>query len=94
MGKGSGRGLGRVGSDFLSAIGSGLVGSRFRQVGSKKNDPWTTLGCVAPSIERDAWFPINNFLDPPVILTEGMIASLDCYKIVYMRTDRDCTSKG
>ena len=33
MGEGSGRGSGRVGSDFLSAI-AGRVGSTFRRVGS------------------------------------------------------------
>ena len=48
MGEGSGRGSGRVGSDFLSAI-AGRVGSGQRfagsgRVGSKKSDPWTTLG--------------------------------------------------
>ena len=47
MGEGSGRGSGRVGSDFLSAI-AGRVGSGQRfagsgRVGSKKSDPWTTL---------------------------------------------------
>ena len=47
MGVGSGRGLGRVGSDFLSEI-AGRVGSGQRfagsgRVGSKKSDPWTTL---------------------------------------------------
>ena len=47
IGKGSGRGSGRVGSDFLSAI-AGRVGSCQRfggsdRVGSKKSDPWTTL---------------------------------------------------
>ena len=47
MGDGSGRGSGRVGSDFLSAI-AGRVGSGQRfagsgRVGSKKSDPWTTL---------------------------------------------------
>ena len=46
-GEGSGRGSGRVGSDFLSAI-AGRVGSGQRfagsgRVGSKKSDPWTTL---------------------------------------------------
>ena len=49
IGKGSGRGSGRVGSDFLSAI-AGRVGSTYRRVGSgrvgsKKSDPWTTLVC-------------------------------------------------
>ena len=39
--------VGRVGSDFLSAI-AGRVGSTFcrvgsGRVGSKKSDPWTTL---------------------------------------------------
>ena len=33
MGEGSGRGSGRVGSDYLSAI-AGRVGSTFRRVGS------------------------------------------------------------
>ena len=47
IGEGSGRGSGRVGSDFLSAI-AGRVGSGQRfggsgRVGSKKSDPWTTL---------------------------------------------------
>ena len=47
MGEGLGRGSGRVGSDFLSAI-AGRVGSGQRfagsgRVGSKKSDPWTTL---------------------------------------------------
>ena len=47
MGERSGRGLGRIGSDFLSAI-AGRVGSGQRfagsgRVGSKKSDPWTTL---------------------------------------------------
>ena len=46
-GEGLGRGSGRVGSDFLSAI-AGRVGSGQRfagsgRVGSKKSDPWTTL---------------------------------------------------
>ena len=46
LGEGSGRGSGRVGSDFLSAI-AGRVGSGQRfagsgRVGSKKSDPWTT----------------------------------------------------
>ena len=47
MGEESGRGSGRVGSDFLLAI-AGRVGSGQRfggSVGSKKSDPWTTLGC-------------------------------------------------
>ena len=35
MGEGSGRGSGRVGSDFSSAI-AGRVGSTFRRVGSEK----------------------------------------------------------
>ena len=47
MGEGSGRGSGRVGSDFLSAIAGRVEsGQRFAglgQVGSKKSDPWTTL---------------------------------------------------
>ena len=45
MGEGSGRGSGRVGSDFLSAIavGSGRVNVSPGRVGSKKSDPWTTL---------------------------------------------------
>ena len=47
MGEGSGRGSGRVGSDFLSAIaGQVRSGQRFAgsgRVGSKKSDPWTTL---------------------------------------------------
>ena len=47
MGEESGRGSGRVGSEFLSAI-AGRVGSGRRfagsgRVGSKKSDPWTTL---------------------------------------------------
>ena len=47
MGEGWGRGSGRVGSDYLSAI-AGRVGSGQRfagsgRVGSKKSDPWTTL---------------------------------------------------
>ena len=47
MGERSGRGSGRVGSDFLSAI-AGRVGSGQRfagsgRVGSQKSDPWTTL---------------------------------------------------
>ena len=47
IGEGSGRGSGRVGSDFLSVI-AGRVGSGQRsggsgRVGSKKSDPWTTL---------------------------------------------------
>ena len=47
MGEGSGRGSGRVGSDFSSAI-AGRVGSGQRfagsgWVGSEKSDPWTTL---------------------------------------------------
>ena len=46
-GEGSGRGSGRVGSDFLTAIagrvGSGRVNVSPGRVGSKKSDPWTTL---------------------------------------------------
>ena len=47
MEEGSGRGSGRVGSDFLSAI-AGRVGSGQRfagsgRVGSKESDPWTSL---------------------------------------------------
>ena len=47
MGEESGRGSGRVGSEFLSAI-AGRVGSGQRFAGSgrvrsKKSDPWTTL---------------------------------------------------
>ena len=47
MGEGLGRGSGRVGSDFLSAIagrvGSGRVNVSPGRVGSKKSDPWTAL---------------------------------------------------
>ena len=51
MGEGLGRGSGRVGSDFFSAI-AGWVGSGQRfagsgRVGSKKSDPWTTLYWLA-----------------------------------------------
>ena len=42
MREGSGRGLGRVGSDFLSAI-AGRVNFSTGRVGSKKKYPWTTL---------------------------------------------------
>ena len=47
MEEGPGRGSGRVGSDFLSAIagrvGSGQSFAGSGRVGSKKCDPWTTL---------------------------------------------------
>ena len=47
MEEGSGRGLDRVGSNFLSAIagrvGSGRVNVSSGWVGSKKSDPRTTL---------------------------------------------------
>ena len=52
MGEGSGRGSGRVGSHFLSAI-AGRVGSGVNispgRVGSEKSDPWTTL-CRAAGV--------------------------------------------
>ena len=52
MGEGSGRGSGRVGSDFLSAIagrvGSGQGFDGLGRVGSKKSDPWTTLNHLTP----------------------------------------------
>ena len=45
---GKGRAAGRVGSDFLSAIACWVgPGQRFAgsgRAGSKKSDPWTTLG--------------------------------------------------
>ena len=50
MGEGSGRGSGRVGSDFLSAsagrVGSGQRFAGSGRVGSKKSDPWTTLSQI------------------------------------------------
>ena len=42
MREGSGHGLSRVGSDFLSAI-AGRVNVSPGRAGSKKSDPWTTL---------------------------------------------------
>ena len=42
MREGSGHGLGRVGSNFLSAI-AGRVNVSPGRAGSKKSDPWTTL---------------------------------------------------
>ena len=46
MGEGSGRGLDRVESDFLSAI-AGRVNVSPGRVGSKKSDPWTTLSLLS-----------------------------------------------
>ena len=45
MGEGSGRGSGRV-RLFVGNRWLGRVGSTFRQVGSKKSDPWTTLSSL------------------------------------------------
>ena len=53
----SGRGSGRVGSDFLSAI-AGRVGSTIRRVGSsrvKKSDPWTTLCLLTVRISAELY---------------------------------------
>ena len=51
IGEGSGRGSGRVGSEFLSAI-AGRVGLGQRFAGSgrvqEKLPAWTTLGCTGP----------------------------------------------
>ena len=58
MGEGSGRGSGRVGSDFLSAIaGRSGVGSTFRRVGSGRvQEKWPVDNSDTATLQRKLSF--------------------------------------
>ena len=64
MGEGSGRGSGRVGSDFLSAI-AGRVGSTFRRVGSGPRKVTCRQLCIRGGMNQLQLFKQKRFQFPP-----------------------------
>jgi hypothetical protein len=78
MGEGSGRGSGRVGSDFLSAI-AGRVGSTFRRVGSgrvQKKWPVDNSGAMQMSV-------LSKWVATKTGVRQRCILAPDAFKLYY-----------